>query len=180
MQYRRARTEGGSYFFTVVTHRRRQFLCEPENILLLRKIFTEIKQNHPFSIDAIVILPDHIHSLWTLPAGDSDYSTRWRLIKSEFSRQCKQRFKGKQTTSRQKKKEQAVWQRRFWEHEIQNEMDFQNHANYIHYNPVKHALAATPADWPYSSFQSYVDRGLYPSQWGAGKPMEFGSGVGQE
>jgi len=180
MQYRRARTEGGTYFFTVVTYRRRRFLCEEENIKLLRSIFVEIKQGHPFSIDAIVVLPDHLHCLWTLPPGDLDYSLRWRLIKSAFSRQCGQQYKGILVKSRQKKQEQAVWQRRFWEHEIQNDTDFRNHVEYIHYNPVKHGLVTAPVDWQYSSFRRYVDQGLYEGVWGAGKKIEFGSDVGRE
>ncbi len=86
MQYRRAKTPGGTYFFTVVTYQRRKILCEPDNIALLREIFRSVMTNHPFTIDAIVILPEHLHCIWTLPENDCDFSTRWRLIKSEFSR----------------------------------------------------------------------------------------------
>ena len=180
MRYRRAQTKGGTYFFTVVTDNRRPFLCEPENILLLRTIFSEIKGKHPFTIDAAVILPDHIHCLWTLPIGDYDFSKRWRLIKSAFSRQCGAQYKGIVTKSRQRKKELAVWQRRFWEHEIQNEKDYLQHVEYIHYNPVKHGLIDAPADWLYSSFHRYVSRGLYEPNWGAGKIIEFGRAIGKE
>jgi putative transposase len=181
MQYRRAQTEGGTYFFTIVTDARRSFLCEPENISLLRTVFNGVKSKHPFTMDAIVILPDHIHCLWTLPTGDCDYSMRWRQIKSAFSRQCEHQYKGETTTrSRINKKEQPVWQRRFWEHIIRNELDFQNHVEYIHYNPVKHGLTSAPSDWSYSSFQRYVDRGIYPQDWGAGKPMQFDTTTGHE
>ncbi len=180
MQYRRSQTAGGTYFFTIVTDARRRFLCAPQNIALLRTVFTEIKTNHPFTIEAIVILPDHLHCLWTLPAGDFDYSMRWRQIKSAFSRQCGQQCKGEATRARVNKKEQPVWQRRFWEHDIQNELDFQNHVEYIHYNPVKHGLTNAPADWQYSSFQRYVDHGIYPYDWGAEKPMKFGDTTGHE
>ena len=180
MQYRRAQTQGGTYFFTVVTDKRRSFLCETENIQILRSAFTAIKAKHPFTIDAIVILPDHLHCLWTLPTGDSDYSKRWRLIKSAFSRQCGAQYKAAVTRSRQKKKEQAVWQRRFWEHEIQNENDFNQHVDYIHYNPVKHGHAESPAEWSYSSFQRYVERNLYELNWGAEKKITFGRTTGHE
>lgn len=180
MQYRRARTEGGTYFFTVVTDRRRRFLCVEENIQLLRSIFVEIKQEHPFVIDAIIILPNHLHCLWTLPAGDVDYSMRWSLIKSSFSRQCRPQYKGILTRSRHKKKEQAVWQRRFWEHEIQNDTDFMTHVEYIHYNPVHHGLATAAADWPYSSFQRFVDQGVYAPEWGVSEKIEFDKDVGRE
>ena len=180
MQYRRSQTQGGTYFFTVVTHNRRPFLCEPENILLLRTIFSEIKDKHPFTIDAAVVLPDHIHCLWTLPMGDSDFSKRWRLIKSAFSRQCGAQYKGIVTKSRQRKNEIAVWQRRFWEHEIQNEKDYLQHVEYIHYNPVKHGLIDALADWLHSSFHRYVSKGLYEPNWGAGKKIKFGRAIGQE
>ncbi len=179
MQYRRNRTAAGTYFFTLVTDKRRTFLCEPENISLFRSIFVEVKDKHPFTIDAIVILPDHIHCIWTLPKGDSDYSMRWRLIKSAFSRKCDPRYKGVISKSRQKKKEQAVWQRRFWEHTIENETDFKQHVEYIHYNPVKHRLTAAPVDWTFSSFHQYVKRGQYAPDWGAGQ-MEFANSIGRE
>ena len=86
MQYRRARVKGGTYFFTVVTFNRRKILGVPENIELLRLIIKKVKQSHPFGIDAMVVMPDHIHSLWTLPDGDWDFPMRWNLIKREFSR----------------------------------------------------------------------------------------------
>lgn len=180
MRYRRARTQGGTYFFTVVTHKRKPFLCEPENISLLRTLFREIKDRHPFTINAAVILPDHIHCLWTLPRGDHDFSKRWRLIKSGFSRRCRAVYKGTVTQSRQRKREAAVWQRRFWEHEIRNEKDYLQHVEYIHYNPVKHGLVTAPADWPYSSFRHHVSRGLYEPDWGAGKKIEFAQTIGKE
>ncbi len=180
MRYRRAQTEGGSYFFTVVTDQRRPFLCEPENITLLRSIFREIKKKHPFTIDAAVILPDHLHCLWTLPIADSDYSMRWRLIKSAFSRQCESQYSGIRTKSRKNKKELAVWQRRFWEHQIQNENDYNQHIDYIHYNPVKHGLTDAPSQWPLSSFQHHVSKGFYDQNWGAGIKMKFENQVGQE
>jgi putative transposase len=115
MKYRRTKIEGGTYFFTVVTHNRRAFLCEPENIELLRESFRYTQKSHPFKIEAIVILPDHIHCIWTLPPEDLDFSGRWRLIKSHFSRNCHGRYHGERSTSRLQKQERAIWQRRFWE-----------------------------------------------------------------
>ncbi|MCJ8281210.1 MAG: transposase, partial [Rivularia sp. ALOHA_DT_140] len=115
MEYRRAKIEGGTFFFTVVTQNRRKFLCDEENIVLLRKIFKRVIKQHRFTIDAIVILPEHLHCIWTLPTNDDDFSTRWSLIKGGFSRLCHPKYKGKISLSRQSKKEQGVWQRRFWE-----------------------------------------------------------------
>jgi putative transposase len=180
MEYRRAKIEGGTFFFTIVTHNRRAFLCEPENILLLRQGFKEIIREYPFIIDANVILPDHLHCLWTLPPEDSDFSNRWRLIKSYFSSRCDAKYKGKISASRQKKGEQAVWQRRFWEHKIKDEHDFQQHVDYIHYNPVRHGYVKAPKDWQYSSFMLYVERGIYDINWGAGEEIEFTNDVGCE
>ncbi len=179
MQYRRARIKGGTYFFTVVTHNRRRFLCQPENIELLRAALREVMAYHPFKIEAFVVLPDHLHCLWTLPEDDYDYSTRWRLVKSYFSRKSKDKYGGKISASRQRKKEQAVWQRRFWEHLIRDELDFRWHVDYIHYNPVKHGLVKAPNDWKYSSFHRYVQAGIYDPDWGT-HPIEFDPNVGHE
>ena len=123
MQYRRAKTPGATYFFTLVTHHRRPIFCQSENIDLLRDAFRYVMKQHPFKIDAIVILRDHLHCLWTLPDNDADFSTRVRLIKSYFSRKCHASYQGKMTFSRQQKGEKAIWQRRFWEHQIRDERD---------------------------------------------------------
>jgi putative transposase len=179
MQYRRARTKGGTYFFTVVTHNRRKILCKPENIDLLRSAFQSVMEKHPYHIDAIVLLPDHLHCIWTLPPDDNDFSTRWRLIKSAFSRKCDSRYKGKISASRQIKKETSVWQRRFWEHAIRDENDFGRHVEYIHYNPVKHNLVNAPRQWAYSSFHKYVGNGLCDLDWGANN-MTFDKDIGRE
>ncbi|OKY75639.1 MAG: transposase [Desulfobulbaceae bacterium DB1] len=180
MQYRRANIKGGSYFFTVVTHQRRKILCEPENIDLLRAVFRDVLARHPFTIDAMVVLPDHLHCIWTLPAGDNDFSRRWRLIKGAFTRKCDGKHKGEASFSRQSKGEQAVWQRRFWEHLIRDEQDFHYHADYIHYNPVKHGLVSSPLHWPYSSFAKFVSAGVYSADWGADGEMKSGNPVGME
>ena len=155
MRYRRFRREGGTYFFTVVTYNRQQLFEAPEMVELLRESFRKVKQCHPFTIDAIVVLPDHLHCLWTLPDGDANFSTRWRLIKSEFSRHCPEKYKQPRSSARYKKQEQAIWQRRFWEHLIQDEDDFARHVKYIHHNPVKHGFVKRPHDWPYSSIRLF-------------------------
>ncbi|NEP62710.1 MAG: transposase [Symploca sp. SIO2G7] len=180
MEYRRAKIAGGTYFFTVVTHDRRQFLCEPDNISLLRDAFRCIMQNHPFKIEAIVILPEHLHCIWTLPDEDDNFSTRWRLIKEYFSRRCAPKYCAQISTSRKKKQEKAVWQRRFWEHHIRDEDDFINHVEYIHYNPVKHGLVQSPKNWEYSSFSRYVKAGIYDLNWGTGEKLTFAPSAGCE
>lgn len=180
MRYRRARTKGGTYFFTVVTHRRMKILCHPDNVSLLREAFRRVTKEHPFTIDAFVLLPEHLHCVWTLPAGDLDFSKRWRLIKSYFSRRCDSRHKSTTSASRQMKKEQAVWQRRFWEHLIRNEQDFARHVEYIHYNPVKHGLVKAPKNWEYSSFHRYVREGLFDLEWGADRDILFDETIGSE
>lgn len=144
MQYRRAKTPGATYFFTVVTYNRQHLFKTDEIIQLLRQAFHTVKQRYPFEIDAIVLLPDHLHCLWTLPDADADFSTRWRLIKTYFSRYRPEDYKRQCSLARLKKKEQAIWQRRFWEHQIRDERDFRRHVDYIHYNPVSHQLVNAP------------------------------------
>lgn len=173
MHYRRTKTPGATYFFTVVTHQRQHIFREAQTIALLRTAFRTVKAKHPFTIDAIVVLPDHLHCLWTLPEEDANFSTRWRLIKSEFSRHCPDPYKRQCSKSRQSKGEQAVWQRRFWEHRIQDESDLIQHVDYIHYNPVKHGLVEAPKDWAYSSFHRFVREGVYAEDWGANKSIGF-------
>ncbi len=158
MRYRRTRQSGGTFFFTVVTADRRPFLCEGDHPARLRAAIEKARAAHPFAIDALVLLPDHIHCIWTLPREDMDYSTRWMLIKSEFSRGC--RVSGKNA-----RRERAVWQRRFWEHCIRDEHDFSRHVDYIHFNPVKHGYVQNAEDWAFSSIHRYVRGGVYPAGW---------------
>jgi putative transposase len=153
--YRRAYIPGGTYFFTVVTHNRQPLLAEQKNINALGQAFRRIKEQKPFVIDAIVLLPDHLHCLWTLPQDDSDYSSRWRDIKKYASRNF---ILPNKTTH--------TWQRGFWEHVIRDESDWQRHMDYIHYNPVKHGWASAPRNWPWSSFHRYVKKGWYQDDWG--------------
>lgn len=180
MHYRRAKTPGATYFFTVVTHQRQPLFCDTQTIALLRTAFRTVKTNHPFTIDAVVVLPDHLHCLWTLPEADANFSTRWRLIKSEFSRHCPDQYKRQRSKSRQSKGEQAIWQRRFWEHRIQDESDFVQHVDYIHYNPVKHGLVKAPSDWAYSSFHQFVRDGVCAQDWGANESIGFLDWIAKE
>jgi putative transposase len=152
--YQRVRNEGGTYFFTVVTNNRMLLFNLEESRRILSSAFTKVKSQRPFTIDAICILPDHIHTIWTLPAGDSDYSTRWKQIKTAFTRDyLSKNGNGEiRNQSRIKHGEAAIWQRRFWEHTIEDEQDYFNHLDYIHYNPVKHGLVQSPKEWLFSSF----------------------------
>ena len=162
VSYRRARFPGASYFFTVTLLDRRASLLT-DHIDDLRMAFSTVKQSHPFRIDAAVILPDHIHCIWTLPTDDADFSMRWREIKSGFSRRIRNREKI--TCSREQRKERGIWQRRFWEHLIRDDKDYQHHMDYIHYNPVKHSYVNHPAQWHHSSFHRLGERGVYPLDW---------------
>ena len=151
MQYRRAFTPGGTYFFTVVTEGRRPLLRSVEAVDVLREAFRVISQSRPFVIDAIVILPDHIHCIWTLPPGDADFATRWRLIKTRFTKRCPLALRGLPNSARVAKGEQAVWQHRYWEHLIRDERDYRRHVDYVHWNPVKHGRAWPPISTPSAS-----------------------------
>jgi len=164
--YRRNLVGGGTYFFTVNLADRRSSLLTA-NIELLRAAFRYTRHRHPFMTGAIVILPDHLHALWTLPAGDSDFATRWRLFKTTFSRGL--RPIERVSASRSSKGERGIWQRRFWEHTIRDDDDFARHVDYIHFNPVKHSYVERLRDWPFSSFHRMVRLGWYPAEW-AGRP----------
>ena len=171
--YRRSDIAGASYFFTVNLADRSQSLLT-ENIALLRSAFAYTRERHSFTVDAIVILPDHLHIVWTLPEGDSDFALRWRLIKTVFSRGLEH---GEHCSdSRQSKGERGIWQRRYWEHLIRDEADFSRHVDYIHINPVKHNLVPRVSDWPHSSFHRFVRTGVLPMDWAgdAGTVFECG------
>jgi REP-associated tyrosine transposase len=169
--YRRNFLGGGTFFFTVnLAERRRRLLTE--QIDKLRIAFRETRQRHPFKIDALVVLPDHLHSVWTLPEGDADFATRWRLIKSAFSRRL---ATGERISpSRAARGERGIWQRRYWEHTIRDANDFVRHVDYIHINPVKHRLVARVKDWPYSSFHRMVRLGVYAEDWAGDVSNEDG------
>ncbi len=164
--YHRTYLSGGSYFFTVVTYERYPIFKQESVIQLLESCFEKEKQIHPFITDAIVILPDHLHTIWTLPEVDCDFSIRWQQIKGNFSKL----YKGNNTTNKTEsmihKREKGIWQRRFWEHAIRSQEDYNKHCDYIHYNPVKHGFVESPSLWKHSSFNIFVKNGLYNWDWG--------------
>jgi putative transposase len=160
--YRRNRVSGGTYFFTVNLNDRGADLLITE-IQTLRTAVRKTRATRPFHIDAWVVLPDHMHCLWTLPAGDDDFSGRWRAIKKLFSRSLP--AVEARSAVRVRRGERGIWQRRFWEHTIRDENDYAAHMDYIHFNPVKHGLIQHPAEWEFSSFHRCVALGLYPAAW---------------
>ncbi len=162
-RYRRSHTPGATWFFTVNLAERRATRLLVDHVAILREAFARVRANHPFGMDAIVVLPDHLHCLWRLPAGDADYATRWALIKGRFSRALP--TTEPVSASRRSRGERGIWQRRFWEHQIRDEHDYRRHADYIHYNPVKHGHAKSAAAWPYSSFHAFVRKGICPADW---------------
>ncbi len=163
--YRRANAAGASYFFTVNLADRNGALLT-EHIGSLRAAFQYVHERHPYTTDAIVILPDHLHAIWTLPEGDADFSTRWRLLKTEFTRSLP--AGERRTESRTARGERGIWQRRYWEHMIRNEQDLARHVDYIHINPVKHGYVRRVSDWPHSSFHRFVAAGILPPDWAGG------------
>lgn len=167
--YRRTRVAGGTWFFTLGLAERRGAGLLVERIDALGAAFRGVRARHPFHMDAVVVLPDHLHCVWSLPDGDTDYSTRWGLIKAKFSRTIEH---GEwRSASRIKRGERGIWQRRFWEHCIRDDTDYAHHVDYIHWNPVKHGYVARVADWPHSSFQQHVTRGVYAPDWGGGEQI---------
>ncbi len=168
VRYRRSIVPGGTFFFTVVTFDRMPFLTEPIARQCLHAAWKQTTYAYPFKTDAVCLLPDHIHCIWTLPNGDSEFSIRWKMIKSLFTRSWLQNDgrEGHRNIVRKKHREAAVWQRRYWEHVIQDDNDLSKHFDYIHYNPVKHGFVNHPARWPWSTFHKYVRTGWYDPDWG--------------
>ena len=173
--YRRNRIAGGTYFFTVTLRDRTSALLV-EQIDHLREAFRETKRTHPFHIEAMVVLPEHLHAIWTLPSGDNDYSGRWRAIKARFTRSLVESGVGIQ---RNPKGEYNLWQRRFWEHTLRDEVDLRRHVEYIHFNPVKHGWVTRVSDWPHSTFHRYVRAGIYPVDWAGDSRGIEASGFGE-
>ena len=160
--YRRNRIPGGTYFFTVNLLERKSTLLI-EYIAELREAVRVVREKQPFHIDAWVVLPDHMHAIWTLPAGDDQYSNRWRAIKKAFSKSIpKTEYR---SATRIKRHERGIWQRSFWEHTNIDDADKAAHMDYIHHNPVKHGWAVTVKDWPYSTFHRLVKTDIYPLNW---------------
>lgn len=171
--YRRTLVHGATYFFTVVTRQRKPILASPAAVEMLRKSVAAVQRVQPFVIDAWVVLPDHMHAIWTLPDGDADYSRRWGRIKAGFT----QRSGIGRVAGRGR--DAGVWQPRFWEHLIRNDRDASAHMDYVHFNPVKHGLVRRVSDWPYSSFHRCVRDGLYPGNWGDREPTPPSTAVGE-
>jgi putative transposase len=164
VRYRRLFVPGATYFFTVALQDRTATTLT-DNIDLLRFAFRKARERSPFQIDAIVVLPDHWHAVFTLPDGGADYSGRLRLIKAAFTYALRKR--GAELRARDGAGF-VLWQRRFWEHTIRDEEDLGRHIDYIHYNQVKHGYVSAPTDWPYSSLSRFVRRGVLPAEWGSG------------
>jgi len=174
-RYRRAKIEGGAFFFTVALANRSSDLLIRE-INRLRHAYKVVQERLPFETIATCVLPDHLHALWLLPNGDADFSSRWSLFKSDFSRglpAAKSR-----SASKIKKREKGIWQRRYWEHAIRDDADLDRHIDYIHYNPVKHGLVSRVVDWSHSSFHRYVEQDFLPEDWG-GDAMDIHGPFGE-
>ena len=177
--WRRVHVPGGSFFFTVVTDRRARFLVDLPARPLLGSLIRRCQLKWPFTINALVLLPDHLHAIWSLPPGDEEYSKRWGWIKKEFTKNWLA-LGGReqiQTDGRKRDRRRGVWQPKFWEHTLETDEDFERHFDYVHYNPVKHGLVRCPRDWPWSSFHHWVSAGVYPDHWACwddGGPLDFG------
>jgi putative transposase len=163
MRYRRSWVPGGTYFFTVNLACRRERLLTA-HIDCLRDSVRRVRRAHPFEIVAWVVMPEHMHAVWALPAGDSDFAMRWSQIKGAFSRGLPKTETI--SMSRVRKRERNIWQRRFWEHLVRDEEDLARHVDYVHYNPVKHGYVERAVDWPFSTFHQYVRRGWLTEDWG--------------
>jgi putative transposase len=168
--YRRYRCPGACYFFTVNLLQRYPNDTLVRYVDTLREVVREVRRQRPFHIDGWVIMPDHLHCVWTLPPGDADFTIRWRLIKAGFAKRLPNIES--RSSVRRARGERGIWQRRFWEHVIRDERDYAAHLDYLHYNPVKHGYVKRVRDWSYSSFGRCVERGLYPSAWAGGDEDE--------
>jgi putative transposase len=165
--YRRAFQPGGKFFFTLVTERRAPIFEDEWVRAILRRAIAEVRTNRPFTLEAIVLLPEHSHLMLGLPDGDADFSTRIAATKAIFTREYLRAggVEHLQSSSRESHHHRGVWQRRFWEHAISDESDYENHLHYLHYNPVKHGLASCPHAWPHSTFQQLVQHQIYEPDW---------------
>ena len=165
--YRRRHIPGGTYFFTVVTENRQPILDAPPARDLLHRAIADCARSRPFTLEAMVLLPDHLHAMWRMPQGDANYSGRWAQIKSRFSHEwlLQGGEEQRRTASRLRHRRRGVWQRHFWEHHIRDETDFERHFHYIHYNPVKHGLVKCPHQYEFSTFHQAVRRNVYEATW---------------
>lgn len=161
--YRRRKFPGGYYFFTVITHQRRPIFSHASARHYLKQAWLQTQTEKPFENVALCLMPEHLHCVWKLPDGDFNYSQRWASIKSRFTRLWLSDggIEANQTPSRRNKRERGVWQRRFWEHQIRDWEDLENHVCYIHTNPLKHGLVEHPQQWPWSTWHKYYKKGFY-------------------
>ncbi len=166
--YRRNYIPGGTYFFTVVTHQRRPILTTDPGRECFRRAISRVKSRRPFDLIACVLMPDHLHAVWTLPPGDHDFSIRWAQIKERFTSGYlgSGGVEGTMTRSRGQHRERSIWQRRFWEHTCRDEDDLKRCVDYLHWNPVKHGMARSVGEYPWSSFHRFVREGEYDPDWG--------------
>jgi putative transposase len=160
--YIRPKVAGATVFFTVNLAQRGGDTLLRE-IDLLRWSVAEVRMRKPFDIRAWVVLPDHLHAIWTLPPGDYDFSTRWKEIKGGFTRRLG--TAGARSPSKRAKGEAGIWQRRFWDHHIRSEADYRGHLAYCLADPVSHGLAKRPSDWPYSSIHRDIAQGRIAAGW---------------
>lgn len=173
--YRRDKTPGGIYFFTLVTYQRIWVFNNDQDVEILRAAMSHVKKHDPFEIDAIVILPEHLHLIMQLNEDDSNYSRKLANIKRNFGKIYQKQYQIESilTNSAIKRSERGIWQRRFWEHRIKNSKDYEAHVNYIHYNPVKHKLVQSVADWKWSSYFKFLKAGFYDKDWGTNAPDDI-------
>lgn len=171
-EYRRNFVPGGTYFFTCTTYCRRPVLTTDLGRRCLREAIEEVQNRYPFTMDAIVLIPDHWHTIWTLPPGDVRYPMRWSRIKEEFTERWLAAGGGEQvqSVSRRARRMRGVWQRRYWEHTVRDEEDLERCVDYVHWNPRKHGLVRRVVDWPWSSFHRYVALRHYEVDWGGVDP----------
>lgn len=164
---------GCIYFFTLVTYNRIWIFNNDEDVQILKSAISQIKKEDPFELNAIVILPEHLHLIMQLNNDDSNYSRKIANIKRIFGKMYQTRYTMRPVLpdSAVKRNELGIWQRRFWEHRIRDSKDYDAHANYIHYNPVKHKLVKSVADWKWSSYFSFLKAGFYDKEWGT-KPSD--------
>jgi putative transposase len=175
VQYRRNRIAGATYFFTVaIADRGARLLVD--HVDLLRQAVEHTRLARPFYVDAMVVLPDHLHAVWTLPEGDADYAGRWSGIKAGFTHALS---KSGMSLQSRRKGEFRVWQSRYWEHTVRDEDDLRHHVEYIWFNPVKHGHARRVEDWPHSSFHRAVREGIVTADWGREVGDERGHGYGE-
>jgi putative transposase len=181
--YRRYFVPGGTFFFTLVTSDRAPLFATEAARALLGTTMREQRQQTPFETVAAVLLYDHLHAIWTLPSGDFAYPARWQEIKAKFTAAWLARGGEERPVPAgyQRQRRRGIWQPRFIEHTIRDEADLRHHADYLHYNPIKHGYVRHLRDWRWSSFHRYVRAGDYAHDWGsADLPAPTFDGVNED